>query len=113
VDDRIRFEANDLFDADIHSATVVALYLLPDANLRLRPRLLRELKPGTRIVSHVFDMGDRKPDQEVVVDASTSIRKPDAVFRSGSPFLGALGFFIAGAVVHKKNTETTLKKAVR
>jgi SAM-dependent methyltransferase len=68
VDDRIRFEANDLFDTDIRSATVVALYLLPDVNLRLRPRLLRELKPGTRIVSHAFDMGDWKPDKEIVVE---------------------------------------------
>ena len=68
VDDRIRFEANDLFDADIHSATVIALYLLPDVNLRLRPRLLRELKPGTRVVSHAFDMGDWKPDKELVVE---------------------------------------------
>ena len=68
VDDRIRFEANDLFDADIHSATVVALYLLPDVNLRLRPRLLRELKPGTRVVSHAFGMGDWKPDKELVVE---------------------------------------------
>jgi SAM-dependent methyltransferase len=68
VDDRIRFEATDLFDADIHSATVVALYLLPDVNLRLRPRLLRELKPGTRVVSHSFDMGDWKPDKELVVE---------------------------------------------
>ena len=68
VGDRIRFEANDLFDADIHSATVVALYLLPDVNLRLRPRLLRELKPGTRVVSHAFDMGDWKPDKEIVVE---------------------------------------------
>jgi len=68
VDDRISFETNDLFDADIHSATVVALYLLPDVNLRLRPRLLRELKPGTRVVSHGFDMGDWKPDKELVVE---------------------------------------------
>ena len=68
VDDHIRFEANDLFDADIHNATVVALYLLPDVNLRLRPRLLRELKPGTRIVSHAFDMGDWKPERDVVVE---------------------------------------------
>jgi len=68
VDHRVSFEANDLFDADIHSATVVALYLLPDVNLRLRPRLLRELKPGTRVVSHAFDMGDWKPDKELVVE---------------------------------------------
>jgi SAM-dependent methyltransferase len=67
VDDRVSFEANDLFDADIRSATVVALYLLPDVNLRLRPRLERELKPGTRIVSHAFDMGDWKPDRQLIV----------------------------------------------
>ena len=71
VDDHISFETNDLFDADIHSATVVALYLLPDVNLRLRPRLpLRAnlRKPGTRVVSHAFDMGDWKPDKELVVE---------------------------------------------
>lgn len=68
VEDRISFETNNLFDADIHRATVVALYLLPDVNLRLRPRLLRELKPGTRVVSHAFDMGDWKPDKELVVE---------------------------------------------
>ena len=67
VADRVRFEVNDLFDADIHDATVIALYLLPDVNIRLRPRLLRELKPGTRVVSHSFHMGDWKPDQEKVV----------------------------------------------
>jgi cyclopropane fatty-acyl-phospholipid synthase-like methyltransferase len=68
VDDRVSFKANDLFDADIRSATVVALYLLPDVNLRLRPRLLRELKPGTRVVSHAFAMGDWKPEKELIVE---------------------------------------------
>jgi len=68
VVDRVSFEVNDLFEADIRNATVVALYLLPDANLRLRSRLLRELKPGTRIVSHSFAMGDWKPEREMVVD---------------------------------------------
>jgi SAM-dependent methyltransferase len=68
VDNRVSFETNDLFDVDIHSATVVALYLLPDVNLRLRPRLLRELKPGTRVVSHAFDMGDWKPEKQLVVE---------------------------------------------
>jgi len=68
VADRVSFEVNDLFDADIHNATVIALYLLPDANLRLRPRLLRELKPGTRVVSHSFNMGDWKPDKQKVVN---------------------------------------------
>jgi SAM-dependent methyltransferase len=68
VTDLVSFEVNDLFDADIRNATVVALYLLPEANMRLRTRLIRELKPGTRIVSHSFDMGDWRPDKERVVD---------------------------------------------
>jgi SAM-dependent methyltransferase len=68
VTDRVSFEVNDLFDAEIRNATVVALYLLPEANMRLRTRLLRELKPGTRVVSHSFDMGDWKPDREAVVE---------------------------------------------
>ena len=68
---RVRFEENDLFDADIHDATVVMLYLLPHVNMRLRPKLLKELKPGTRIVSHSFDMGDWKPDKEEQVDGDT------------------------------------------
>jgi SAM-dependent methyltransferase len=61
----VRFEENDLFLADIHEASVVTLFLLSDVNLKLRPKLLRELKPGTRIISNTFDMGDWKPDKTV------------------------------------------------
>jgi hypothetical protein len=61
VADRVRFVEGDLFDMDISQATVVTLYLLPDVNLRLRPKLLKELKPGTRVVSHNYDMGDWAP----------------------------------------------------
>lgn len=68
VTDRVSFAVKDLFDADIRNATVVALYLLPEANIRLRPRLIRELRPGTRVVTHSFDMGDWKPDREKLVD---------------------------------------------
>lgn len=64
VDNLVRFEENDLFQADIHEATVVTLFLLPDVNLKLRPKLLKELKPGTRIVSNTFDMGDWKADKQ-------------------------------------------------
>jgi SAM-dependent methyltransferase len=71
VENLVRFEENDLFDADIHEATVVTLYLLPNVNVRLRPKLLRDLKPGTRIVSHSFDMGDWKPEKEEQVDGTT------------------------------------------
>jgi len=72
VADRVKFIQGDLFDADIKDATVVTLYLLPDVNLKLRPKLLRDLKPGTRIVSHNYDMGDWKPEQsaKVVVEGT-------------------------------------------
>ncbi|MBH8552035.1 class I SAM-dependent methyltransferase [Nostocaceae cyanobacterium CENA357] len=68
VTDRVQFIQQDLFNTDFSEATVVTLYLLPDINLKLRPKLLRELKPGTRIVSHAFDMGDWKPQQTLTVD---------------------------------------------
>jgi len=67
----VRFQEQDLFEADLSKATVVTLYLLPDINLKLRPKLWRELKPGTRVVSHSFDMGDWKPEQTVEVDWRT------------------------------------------
>jgi SAM-dependent methyltransferase len=68
VEKLVRFEENDLFDADIHEANVVTLFLLNSVNLRLRPKLLRELQPGTRIVSNTFNMGDWKPDKEFTLD---------------------------------------------
>jgi SAM-dependent methyltransferase len=61
VADSIEFVQGDLFEVPIADATVVMLYLLPDVNLRLRPRLQRELRPGARVVSHSFSMGDWKP----------------------------------------------------
>jgi SAM-dependent methyltransferase len=57
-----RFEVGDVFEFDFSGASVVTMYLLPSVNLKLRPRLLAELKPGTRIVSHDFDMGDWTPE---------------------------------------------------
>ncbi len=62
VADKVRFEAADLFETDLSSADVVTMYLLPEVNLRLRPQLFAQLKPGTRVVSHAFDMGDWKPE---------------------------------------------------
>jgi SAM-dependent methyltransferase len=62
VSDRVQFMQMDLFDADISKATVVTLYLLSEVNLRLRPKLLRELSPGTRVVSHAFSMGEWKAE---------------------------------------------------
>jgi tRNA G37 N-methylase Trm5 len=68
VTDLVKFRQEDLFKADFREATVVTLYLLPDLNERLRPKLWAELKPGTRIVSHQFQMGDWKPQKTVEVN---------------------------------------------
>lgn len=67
VGDRVRFINADLFESDLREATVVTLYLLPELNLKLLPKLLKELKPGTRVVSHAFDMGTWKPQQRLDV----------------------------------------------
>ncbi|MGH7390336.1 MAG: SAM-dependent methyltransferase [Candidatus Rokuibacteriota bacterium] len=67
VTDRVTFLVQDLFATDVSPATVVALYLGADVNLRLRPKLLRELRPGTRLVSHEFDMGDWLPERTLEV----------------------------------------------
>jgi SAM-dependent methyltransferase len=66
VAERVSFREQDLFQTDLSAATVITMYLLPQVNLQLRPALLA-LKPGTRIVSHDWDMGDWKPDQSTVV----------------------------------------------
>ncbi|MEH2327540.1 methyltransferase domain-containing protein [Nostoc sp.] len=71
VTDRVKFVQQDLFNTDFSEATVVTLYLLPEINVKLRPKLLKELKPGTRIVSHAFDMGDWKPQQTLNVEGKT------------------------------------------
>jgi hypothetical protein len=71
VSNRVRFVTRNLFAADINNATVVTLYLLQSINERLRPKLVRELKPGTRIVSHVFNMGPEwPPEKTIMVDRS-------------------------------------------
>jgi hypothetical protein len=68
VADRVKFVQEDLFRTDLSAASVVTLYLFPEMNLKLRPKLL-QLRPGTRVVSHDFDLGDWQPD------AKTQIRK--------------------------------------
>jgi ribosomal protein L11 methylase PrmA len=67
----VSFRQQDLFKADFREATVVTLYLLPDLNLKLRPQLFAQLRPGTRIVSHQFDMGDWKPEKTLETNGRT------------------------------------------
>ena len=69
VADRAVFYERDLYDTDLSGASVVTIYLLPEVNLMVRPKLLATLKPGTRIVSHDYNMGDWPPDEQMVLDA--------------------------------------------
>ncbi|MGH9346528.1 MAG: SAM-dependent methyltransferase [Vicinamibacterales bacterium] len=71
VTDKVKFLNQDLFTTDISQASVVTLYLLPSLNVKLMPKLKAELRPGTRIVSHAFDMGDWKPEQTLNVNGRT------------------------------------------
>jgi len=71
VGDKVKFLNQDLFTTNISEATVVTLYLLPSLNLKVLPKLNAELKPGTRVVSHAFDMGDIKPQQTQNVNGRT------------------------------------------
>jgi len=68
VTGKVEFRNEDLFEADISRATVVALYLYPWVNLKLRPKLLRDLKPGTRVVSNLHDMGDWQAEKQIETD---------------------------------------------
>ncbi|MGH8002484.1 MAG: SAM-dependent methyltransferase [Brasilonema sp.] len=71
VTDKVKFLQQDLFKTDFSEATVVTLYLLPELNVKLRSQLFNQLKPGTRIVSHAFDMGEWKPQKVEQVDGRT------------------------------------------
>lgn len=75
VSDRVSFSVQDLFTTDVSPATVVALYLSPDINMRLRPKLLRELRPGSRVVSHQFDLGDWAPQRTIELEVAASMRR--------------------------------------
>ncbi len=72
---KVRFDQKDIFEADFRDATVVTMYLLNSVNVRLRPKLLAELKPGTRLVSHSFEMGEWRPDKTVEVSTSFDDRR--------------------------------------
>ena len=71
VTNQVTFVQGNLFDFDFSKADVLTLYLLPEVNLKLRPKILNELKPGTRVVSHAFGMGNWEPEKKVTVEGST------------------------------------------
>ncbi|HUP03508.1 MAG TPA: class I SAM-dependent methyltransferase [Bryobacteraceae bacterium] len=70
VEGRVRFRTQDLYDTDIREATVVMLYLWPDMNLKLRPKLWKDLRVGARVVSNAHGMGDWKPDKHILADGA-------------------------------------------
>lgn len=70
VSHQVSFRTENLYDCDLRPATVVVLYLLPHLNLRLRPRLWQQLRPGARVVSHQFDMGDWPPNTVITLPQS-------------------------------------------
>ena len=83
IADRVKFLQQDLFKTDFHEANVLTLYLLPDVNLALRPKILTELEPGARVVSHDYGMGDWRPDAVETVaapDKKVGARKESQVF---------------------------------
>jgi ribosomal protein L11 methylase PrmA len=71
--DRVTFRNEDIFEANIAQATVVTLFLWPEVNLKLRPNLWRDLKPGTRVVSYYWDMGDWMPEKRIAARTGHSI----------------------------------------
>jgi len=71
VEERAEIRQQDILTVDLSGASVVTMYLLPDVNLKLRPHILSQMKPGSRVVSHAFDMGDWKPDKTERVDGRT------------------------------------------
>jgi len=94
VADRARFFARDLFDTDIRRASVLTMYLLPEVNLQLRPRILAQLKPGTRVVSHDWHMGDWQPDEKAVLEG---LVKPVMPIRASTVYLWIVPARVAGS----------------
>ena len=94
VGERARFFERDLFDTDISQASVLTLYLLPEVNLQLRPRILAQLKPGTRVVSHDWDMGEWRPDAKVVLEG---LAKPVMPIQASTVYLWIVPARVAGS----------------
>jgi len=94
VADRVQFVSQDLFTTDLRSATVLTLYLFRELNLKLRPRILEQLRPGTRVVSHDWDMGEWEPDIAETVPAPD---KPVGIVRESKIFLWYVPARIEGA----------------
>ncbi|HVQ61639.1 MAG TPA: class I SAM-dependent methyltransferase [Burkholderiales bacterium] len=114
VADRVKFLQQDLFKTDFHEANVLTLYLLPDVNLALRPKILAELKAGARVVSHDYNMGDWRPDAEETIpapDKKVGARKESQVYLWTVPAKvdGDWKFELSGGVKSRR-TRLSLKQ---
>jgi SAM-dependent methyltransferase len=105
VTDKVKFIEMDLFQADFRDATVITMYLLTSVNRRLRPRLLAELRPGTRLVSHSFDMGDWQPDDKGIVALSESDDRYIYFWRVPANVTGRWTWELPGSGKHTFDTE--------
>ena len=94
VADRAKFIRQDLFETDLRSASILSMYLLPDVNLELRPRIWEQLKPGTRIVSHDYDLGDWRPDDKITMPVPN---KPVGPLQQSTIFLFIVPAKVGGA----------------
>jgi hypothetical protein len=93
VAERAQFFARDLFETDIREASVLTMYLLPEVNLELRPRILEQLRPGTRVVSHDWDMGEWRPDAKAVLQG---LAKPVMPIDASTVYLWIVPAKVAG-----------------
>jgi len=114
VADRVKFLLQDLFKTDFREANVLTLYLLPDVNLALRPKILAELKAGARVVSHDYGMGDWRPDAEETIaapDKKVGARKESQVYLWTVPAKveGEWRFELSGGVKSRR-TRLVLKQ---
>jgi SAM-dependent methyltransferase len=112
VTDRVKFIEQDLFKTDISQATVVTLYLNSELNLQLRPKLFRELRPGTRIVSHEFDMDDWKPDNMGTVRNVKLYYKPNPTMKDTNYYFWVIPADVAGIWRWTLSTSTGMRDYV-
>lgn len=101
VADRVTFKIEDLFTTDLRPATVLTLYLFRELNIQLRPRILEQMKPGSRVVTHDWDMGEWEPDESLISPAPD---KPVGLDRNSKIFL----WYIPAKVAGRWRLETTL-----
>jgi len=116
VADKVTFAARNLFDTDLSRATVITAYLLQSVNLRLRPMLFEQLKPGTRIVTHDFDFGDWPPDQRVTIDVPDKVYGPPRsdimLWVIPANFAGVWRWSLPGAAAYEARLEQKFQMLV-